>query len=270
MVDHRILRSSVPRTVAVLAAVFLVLLAFSGAASAKGKKRKPKVKFDTAWASYPSARYAALEAAECTAELARRGVSFTKVTREPTPGVLAPVRLPKDVGGVLYRSHAAPNIRAQSPYDIFDCRLVLALSDFSKILVAHDIDEVVMFSAWRPPPRGWPKGKLGTRHPGALAIDVARLGKKLGEGQAAKDRVWLDIEADWAGKIGAPACGPGAAAPSAKNEPGERAAKDLRSIICGAADKHLFTSILTPNYNRAHENHVHLEVTPDVTWHLVR
>jgi len=249
----------------VLIAALLVVA--SGSADARGKaKKRPRVTFDAAWASHPSALYAGLSAAKCTDELGRRGVAFTPVTQGPTPGVLAPVRLPKDVGGVVYRSQATPNVRAQSPYDIFDCRLVLALSDFSKILVAHDIDEVVMFSAWRPPPRSWPEGKLGTRHLGALAIDVERLGKKLGDGQPEKARVWLNIESNWAGSIGAPACGSGAAAPKAKSP----AALELRSIVCEAADKHLFTSILTPNYNRAHENHVHLEVTPDVTWHLVR
>jgi hypothetical protein len=40
--------------------------------------------------------------------------------------------------------------------------------------------------------------------------------------------------------------------------------------VCAAADAHLFTTILTPNYDRAHYNHFHLEVTPEVKWHLVR
>ena len=50
----------------------------------------------------------------------------------------------------------------------------------------------------------------------------------------------------------------------------KKTADELRSIVCEAADQRLFTVILTPNYNRAHANHFHLEVTPDVTWHLVR
>jgi len=47
-------------------------------------------------------------------------------------------------------------------------------------------------------------------------------------------------------------------------------ARELRSIVCEAADQHLFTSILTPGYDRAHKNHFHLEVTPGVRWSLVR
>jgi hypothetical protein len=28
--------------------------------------------------------------------------------------------------------------------------------------------------------------------------------------------------------------------------------------------------VLTPHYNRAHENHVHLEIKPEVDWTYVR
>jgi hypothetical protein len=234
----------------------------------KAKAQKPRVSFDPNWQNHPSARYAALSAAKCLEEVKQRAIEIEPVAN--APGVLAPVRLPKDVDGVVYRTQAPDHLRAKSPFDVFDCRLVLSLSDFSKILKAHDIDEVLMFSAWRPPSKTWPEGKLGTRHPGALAIDAFRLGKKLAEGQSQKDRVWLDVERDWAGAIGATSCGQGAAPPVAKSPAGESAAKKLRAIVCEAAEKHIFTSMLTPNYNRAHRNHFHLEVTPEVTWHLVR
>lgn len=203
-----------------------------------------------------------MTAAACFAELDHRAIAYTRVAE--APGVLAPVRLPKDVGGVVYRTDAPELERSKSPYEIFDCRLVLALSDFSKVLVAHDIDEVRMFSAWRPPPKGAHKNnKPDKRHPGALAIDVKRLGKKAA---ANKDKPWLDVEGEYGGRIGAVSCGPDATPPA----PATSDAKELRGIVCEAADKHLFTSILTPNYDRPHHNHVHLEVTPDVGWFLVR
>ncbi len=232
-----------------------------GSALAHGKGR---AKFHPDWASHPSTRYGAMTAPQCVAELTRRGVAFTPV--EDALGVLAPVRLPRGVGGVTYRT-AVPEVqRATSPFDVFDCRLVLALSDFSKILVTHDIDEVVMFSAWRPPAkRFWPAGKVGTRHPGALAIDAAKFGKRLAPGEDPKQRVWLEVLGDFHGTLGAPACGAGAAAPT-QDSP---AARELRSIVCETADQHLFTSILTPNFNRAHANHFHLEVTPGVKWFLM-
>lgn len=242
-----------------LAAVVLA----SGPADAKSRK-KGNVKFHPDWAKHPSAVHAAMSPAQCHAELEQRGIGFT--VEKSSPGVLAPVRLTSDVAGVVYRTAAPPKERAVGPHDVFDCRLVLSLSEWSKILTAHGVDEVLMYSAWRPPPPKWPEGKLGTRHPGALAIDAFRFGKKLAPGQKEKDRVWLDVARDWSGKIGAPSCGPGAAAPTSKSP----AAKELRAIACAAADAHLFTTILTPNYDRAHFNHFHMEVTPEVKWHLVR
>lgn len=247
-----------PRFAAIAGIAALALMG-GDALAARGK---PGVRFHPDWDKYPSARYASLGAGECTAELTRRQIAFTP--EKSAPGVLAPVRLPKDVGGVVFRTEIAPNLRASNPFDVFDCRLVLALHDFSKVLRAHDIEEVLIFSAWRPPGKRWPAGKLGTRHPGALAIDAYRFGKKLASGQTT--RVWFDVEKDFHGTMGAPPCGPDAAPPA----PSTAESRELRSIACEAADQHFFTAILTPNYNRAHRNHFHLEVTPDVQWVLVR
>lgn len=243
------------------AGLLLAVLLVAGSAGAD--KKKGSARFHPDWAKHPSTRYGAMTADQCTAELGKRSVSFTRV--KEAPGVLAPVRLPKDVGGVTYRTQIASHLRNKNPFDVFDCRLVLALSDFSKILAAHDIDEVLMFSAWRPPSKKtWPEGKLGTRHPGGLAIDAFRFGKKLAPGQT--ERTWIDVEKDFSGHIGAPPCGADAPKPA----PDTASAKELRSLVCEAADQHIFTSILTPNFDRAHKNHFHLEVTPDVKWYLVR
>jgi hypothetical protein len=262
---------------------------------------KPKVRFHQDWATWPSSRYAAMGAARCTAELTRRKVPFTAVAQ--APGVLAPVRLPDGAGGVLYRTAAPAHERAHNPHDVFDCRLALALSDFSKILRARGVSEVLMLSAWRPQ-RGAPPGiGLALRHPGALAMDAARLGKDPPAGGG--ERTWLDVDRDFGGTLGAPVCGAsrgaaeaesgasrgaaeaesgasrgaaeaesgasrGAAEAESGAPPPAAAARELRAIVCEAAAQHIFTSILTPNYDRAHKNHLHLEVTPGVQWQLVR
>jgi hypothetical protein len=44
----------------------------------------------------------------------------------------------------------------------------------------------------------------------------------------------------------------------------------LRSVTCSAADRKLFQVVLTPHYNHAHANHVHLEIKPEVDWTYVR
>ena len=222
---------------------------------------KGRARFHPDWEKHASTRYGAMDAAASSSELTRRGVAFTPVAE--ARGVRIPVRLPKDVGGVLYRTEAPKHVRDAGPYDVFDCRLVLALSDFSRVLAAHDIDEVRMFSAWRPPGTAWDPDREGTRHAGGLAMDAGRFGKKLAPGET--ERVWLDVEKDYHGRLGAPSCGASAAPPV----PATAEARELRSIACEAADQHFFTSILTPNYDRAHRNHFHLEVTPDVRWYLV-
>lgn len=241
-----------------LAACLAGAVALPGAAEA----RKPRVQYHPDWKKHASTRYAAMDAPACTAELGRRGIAWTPVAE--APGVRIPVRLPKDVGGVVYRTEAPQHARETGPYDIFDCRLVLALSDLSRVLQAHDIDQARMFSAFRPA-RHVHDGDEGRRHAGGLAVDIARFGKRLARGEGERDRAWLDVLHDFHGRIGAPVCGAGAAPPF----PATREAREIRSIACEAADQHFFTAILTPNYDRAHRNHFHMEVTPDVRWYLV-
>jgi hypothetical protein len=202
----------------------------------------------------PGYRYAQLDRTSCEAELGRRAIPW--VPAGESRGVLAPLRLTGPVGGVAYHSGLSPKQRATSPNEVFDCRLILALDDFSAILRRHDVVEVIHMSGWRPPPRSWPAGKLGTRHDGALALDAGWFVKK--------DGTRLDVEKDFHGRIGSKTCGPGTGPWPATPE-----AIELRNIACEAAEAHLFQVELTPDYNWPHRNHFHLEVTPKVKWFLV-
>jgi hypothetical protein len=202
----------------------------------------------------PAERYARLGHDECGAELARRGVSFAPV--DSARGVLIPVRLMGPLHGVTFRTGMSEEARASSPWEIADCRLALALDDFAGILAAHDVVEVIHYSMYRPPPERWPTGKLGSRHSGALAIDAAAFVRS--------DGTKLDVLRDFHGAIGAPTCG-GHAGP----HPATPEALELRKILCEAADAKLFNVMLTPDYNRPHRNHFHLEVTAGVKWFLV-
>jgi hypothetical protein len=203
-------------------------------------------------ASTPAYHYAQLSQAECEAELGARHIDFIRETASP---VLAPVRLTGPLHGVVFRSDSSDKARATSPYEIVDCRLVLALDDFAEILSRHDIVEVRHYSMYRPPKPPL-DGEIGKRHPGALAIDTGRFYDRSG-GE-------LDVDRDFHGAIGAKTCGEGAAP-----KPATDAALALRAILCEAVDAHLFNVVLTPNYNRPHKNHFHLEITADVTWFLV-
>lgn len=267
---------------ALAAALSLALALVSGNGRARGRGRTV-AELDPAWASAPSAQYAALSKPACLAELRRRHIAFQPVAE--ARGVVAPVRVVDGVGGVLYRTALSRSRRLENPHDVFDCRLVLALHDFSRILRKHDIDEVLMFSGWRPPSKRWPKGKPAVRHPGALAIDIYRFGTWVSaepepaaqpaDGTAPparsakhrrRKRAWLDVKEHFGGRIGARTCGPKAAAP----HPISDQARQLRAIVCEAAEARIFTSILTPNYDRPHANHVHLDLATKVKWRIVR
>jgi hypothetical protein len=43
----------------------------------------------------------------------------------------------------------------------------------------------------------------------------------------------------------------------------------LRDLVCGAYERELFQVALTPHHDEHHENHVHLELRPGVTWSLL-
>jgi hypothetical protein len=206
-------------------------------------------------ADVPAERYGRLDRTECEKELARRGVQFARV--EEARGVMAPVRLAGPLHGVVYRTALPEARRASSPWEIVDCRLALALDDFAALLAAHDVVEVVHFSAYRPPPASWPARKIASRHPGALAIDAATFVKRDGSS--------LAVERDFHGRVGATTCGP-----QTGPHPATPEAAELRQIVCGAAEAKLFNVELTPDFNWAHRNHLHLEVTAGAGWFVVR
>lgn len=201
----------------------------------------------------PAQRYAKLDRTQCEAELTSRSVPFK--SEGETRGVLAPVRLTGPMNGVTFHSPLPPDKRAVQPWDILDCRLVLALEDFSKILAAHDVVDVTHFSVYRPPILK--KGVATARqHGGGLAMDAAIFTKK--------DGTKLQVEKDFHGRIGAKTCGSGTGPAPVTAE-----ATALRDIVCTAADQRLFNVLLTPDYNWAHRNHMHLEVTAGASYFLV-
>ncbi len=203
-------------------------------------------------AETPAVRYGGLSQDDCEAELTRRDIDFT---REDAKGVLAPVRIDGELHGVTFRTDGSDAVRETSPYEIADCRLILALDDFAEILAAHDIVEVRHYSMYRPP-HGWPDGKIGAQHNGGLALDAGRFIDSSGKA--------LDVLKDFHGSIGAKTCGDGAGP-----RPATPDALALRQILCEAVDQHLFSVVLTPNFNRPHRNHFHLEVMSGARWFLV-
>jgi hypothetical protein len=227
----------------------VAFFAVSRAGEARGPVESPSSADTT-----PAVRYAGLDPSSCTASLVARGIPFVPV--DSARGVLAPIRLTGPVHGVTFRSGLSATQRSASPYEILDCRLALALDDFAKILDRHAVHEVVHLSMYRPPPKGWATGRIGGQHGGGLAIDAAEFKKD--------DGTTLDVDRDFAGRVGETTCGPNAV------QPPTVPSAELRSIVCEAALEHLFQVELTPDYNQKHKNHFHLEVTAHARWFLVR
>ncbi len=199
----------------------------------------------------PALEYAALEPAACAAELKKRGIPH--VVEGTTNGVDLPIRLTGKLHGVDVHGLEPPAKRPTSPWEILDCRLALALDDLTALLTKHDVVELIHMSMYRPPPKG---EKKHARHSAALAIDVGTLVRK--------DGTKLSVLGDWHGHIGAKTCGPGAAPSKPTKE-----ALELRAILCETYDARLFNVVLTPNYNKPHANHFHLEVTRGVKWFIL-
>lgn len=201
----------------------------------------------------PAFRYAQLDADACLAELDARDIPYK---RETAAGVANPVRLTGPLHGVTFKTDVPEKQRATTPWEIGDCALVLAMDDFAKILETHDVVEVRHYSMYRAPGKTWPEHKVGIQHIGGTALDAARFVKSDGD--------TLDVLKDFHGAIGARTCGDGAAP-----HPATAKAVELREILCDAVEQHLFNVVLTPDYNRPHKNHFHLEVMRGVKWFLV-
>ena len=204
----------------------------------------------------PAARYAALDRASCEAELGKRSIAFERVAE--AKGVIAPLRLKGPIAGVDFHSMLPAAQRKTSPYEIYDCRLVLALDDWARVLARHDVVEVVHFSVYRPPSAKTVLSGPGRRHTGALAIDAGFF--KLRDGRS------ISVEKDFHGRIGSKPCASGAAAATGL----PASAVTLRQLVCEAAEAQLFNVVLTPDYNWPHRNHFHLEVTANARWTFVR
>jgi len=199
--------------------------------------------------------YANLSDEEALAELTRRNISFV-TARPPMPGVRTPIRLTGPLHGVTIRSTLPPAQRRTTLFEILDARLAIALDDFCALLARHDVVELVHFTMYRPP--GELPSNFGgplTRHPGGLAIDLGALRKRDGN--------LLAVGPHWPSNIGAKTCGPGA------EQLWERPGRELLSIVCEASDEGLFHYILTPRFDSAHGDHLHLEIKPDTRWFLV-
>lgn len=197
----------------------------------------------------PGRAIAALPADDCMSLLDRAAVSFTQVDEDDAPHVAIPVYVNAPLYGVSFGPSSG-----HTKFGMLDCRLALALYAWAPILADAGVVKVEHYSTYRPGARVRGRGK-SSGHAHALAIDAARF--HLEDGRV------LEVDPDWDDRtLGEPPCAP--------REDESEDSKLLRHVVCAAVEREIFQVVLTPHYDRAHQNHVHLELVPDVDWTYVR
>lgn len=191
---------------------------------------------------------AALDAAACLAYLESRDVAFEILDPGEIEGVGIPIRLAGPLDGVVIET----TNRSES-HAILDCRLAVALLAWAPQLRAAGITAIRHYSTYRAGARVGGSGRP-SGHSHALAIDVGRMDRG--------DEHLTILEAWEARAPGVDPCeGPFDESPTSAL---------LRELVCAAVARELFQVVLTPHHDRAHQNHLHLEVRPGVDWTYVR
>jgi len=169
------------------------------------------------------------------------------------PGVATPMRVDGPLHGVTFRGPGP-----KSKHSVMDCRLVLALDAFAKVLASHGVTDVYYGNTYRPKARfRGQRGRTPSQHAYALAIDIVRFDLR--------DGTVLRVEADYHGKLGTPSCGPDAV--MTERSP---ASVLFRNIVCDVARAGVFHHMLTPGYDAAHRTHFHFDIQRDGVWVTVR
>ncbi|MBH23691.1 MAG: hypothetical protein CMH57_04345 [Myxococcales bacterium] len=143
-----------------------------------------------------------------------------------------PIWLQSPIAGVRYRTWSGA-----SPTMAVSCELALVLEEFGALLARHGIREVIHMGTFNCRTVSG-TGRL-SQHAHGKAIDI--WGFVTDEGKP------LVVEDDW--EI------------DAEEPEGERGRR-LKAIISELYEAQLFNVILTPDYNAAHRNHFHLDLTP--------
>lgn len=185
------------------------------------------------------------QAADCYAWLDLYGLTYE--LGPDRQGVAEPVTVNTPINGVAYRY-----VSNDSPRDTFfmDCSLALSLAKAAPILRARDLLEVADIGVYNyrciggGEPPDCPNGV--SQHAYATAIDIAGFTDGLGTWYSVNDDWIIDGDSD-------PTC-----------EAATEGDKDtlLHEVICELKAAGVWNIVLTPNYNAAHRNHFHVDLTP--------
>ncbi len=187
----------------------------------------------------PARRFANLSPTQCRRMLRERQLPFRRVGE--MHGVATALRIDGAILGIELRGPGG-----SSPYGVLDCRLALALAEMAPLLQRHGVRAIRIDNMYRPNARFGGKRKR-SQHSYGLAVDIFAF--------TFQDGTVLEIEDTWEARLGKPVCGSTAAAQGISN-PERR----LRNLVCDLVRAGIFHHVLTPHYDRAHANHLHLDI----------
>ena len=162
-------------------------------------------------------------------------------------GVEDPVTVQLPLNGVGYKAVGAASPRTQL---YGDCRLVKSLAEAAPFFRERAIAQVTDYGIYNyrciggGTPPDCPNGI--SQHAYAMAIDLA--------GFTTGDGTYYSVNDDWViDSDSQETC-------SAPTEEGKD--RFLHDLICAIKDARIWNIVLTPNYNAAHRNHFHVDLTP--------
>lgn len=174
---------------------------------------------------------------ECHALIRRLGVRFT--VAGATRGIVDPITVTPPIEGVHYRY--ASWTAAERPL-LMDCRLAVALVRLGRELTSRwGIDDVQHIGIYNY--RTVAGSSMLSQHAYATAIDIGAF--------RGRDGTTYSVLTDFT-MNGAPTC------PPRSTNARDRA---LKEIACWMNSSRTFHIVLTPNYNAAHRNHYHVDLT---------
>ncbi|MCB9754331.1 MAG: hypothetical protein H6713_30685 [Myxococcales bacterium] len=196
-----------------------------------------------------------MDSRRCHEHLRSRGVAFATVERDQAPEVAIPVRLRGPIAGVEFVIPWSDDPETDH-HAIWDCRLVAAMLPLASWLRGHGFTEVQYFSALR---RGRiTRAKPRSRHNVGLAIDI--LGFKRGPGQPL-----YKVEEHYPRRTLRSCPSPTRGdtrhrAPGDEPLPGAPPGDVYLGLVCHAYRFGLVHTLLTPDHDRDHHNHLHLDL----------
>jgi hypothetical protein len=179
--------------------------------------------------------------ADCTGWLDLYGLSYTAGPAKQ--GVADPITVTLPLNGIAYRSNGSANVRA-TLYG--DCALMRSLAQAAPIVRAHDVTEIVDLGIYNYrciDQTQTPPNCSMSQHAYAKAIDIGAL--------VTSDGTSYSVLNDWVIDT-MPTC-------DAETE-GDKDAF-LHQLICELKTADVWNIVLTPNYNAAHRNHFHVDLT---------